>query len=262
MKNNHFEKSVKSYYNYIITKIIFFVFIIYIIGILIVNYQNFFGNTFYQVFSIYSGLMFFLIYNIFAYLFATHVIPTDKTKSKRQIHLAFGCFVLIFTHILSFTDLKFMRFVDKTYIDLDKAYQNYQEKIVYLNKPERLNLDNPKIRSYNAPMRTLDGKDTNVGYCEMYSFQSFEPCHFKGDYTTPYRAQYFSVRNSNGKLLGLWALKVESLDGKDVIFDGREIYKQDQIYNKRYLFIFLAPLYTISILLALLNFIPIPKHNH
>lgn len=262
VRYNGLEQDVRSYYNYIIIRILFFIFIIYAIFILIANYQDFFGETFYQSFMIYVGVFFFFVHHAVSYLFGTALTPSQNIKVKSQIYLGSVVLILIVTELSSVAN--FSHYVTKTFMDLEVAYQNYEEKTVYLNEPKRLNLDNPKVRSYNLPMRTMDGKDTHAGSCEMYSFHAGEPCHIKGDYTTPYRVQYFYVEKSPKlkDFVGMWILKVESLDGQEVIFDGRELYKIDQIHNKRYLFVYLIPLCILSIISLLLSFIPIPKSNH
>lgn len=257
---DNLQEPIKHYYNHIIVKFIFYIFIIYAIFILIANYQDFFGETFYQSFMIYMGVFFFFVHHAVSYLFGTALTPSQNIKVKSQIYLGSVVLILIVTELSSVAN--FSHYVTKTFMDLEVAYQNYEEEMVYLNEPKRLNLDNPKVRSYNLPMRTMDGKDKGGGSCEMYSFQKGESCHFRADYTKPYRHQYFVVRDKKGNLIDIWVLKLESLDGKEVIFDGRELYKIDQMHNKRYLFVYLIPLCILSLISLLLSFVPMPKFHH
>lgn len=253
------EQPVMFYYNYIIARILYVVYVACAIYLIVLYKQDFFGRLFSLQF--YGGMFFFFIVNSLAYAFIITTIPPSQRKIKLQI-LSIFIFAMMATTQSVIYPFRNINFIDKTYLDLDKAYQNYKEEIVYLNPVERKVLA-PRVETYNYPIRSLDGKDRAGAACYFSKIGIATPCHFNGDYSKPYRYQYFSATKPKGfdKLIGVWVLKIESLDGKEVIFDGRERYKREQTYNKRYMFVYLGSMYACSILFILLTCIAIPRRN-
>lgn len=253
------EQPVMFYYNYIIARILYVVYVACAIYLIVLYKQEFFGRLFSLQF--YGGMFFFFIVNSLAYAFIITTIPPSQRKIKLQI-LSIFIFAMMATTQSVIYPFRNINFIDKTYLDLDKAYQNYKEEIVYLNPVERKVLA-PRVETYNYPIRSLDGKDRAGAACYFSKIGIATPCHFNGDYSKPYRYQYFSATKPKGfdKLIGVWVLKIESLDGKEVIFDGRERYKREQTYNKRYMFVYLGSMYACSILFILLTCISIPRRN-
>lgn len=253
------EQPVMFYYNYIIARILYAVYIVCAIYLIVLYKQDFFGGGFSIQF--YAGMLCFFILNQTAYACIITTIPSSYRKAKLQVMFLCIFLVMVATQSVVYP-FNNINFIDKTYLDLDKAYQNYKERIVYLNPVQRKVLA-PRVESYNSPIRSLDGKEYAGAACHFSRIGTSAPCHFEGDYSKPYRYQYFSATKPKGfdKLIGVWVLKIESLDGKEVIFDGRERYKREQIYNKRYIFIYLGSMYACSILFILLTTISIPKRN-
>lgn len=252
------EQPVMFYYNYIIARILYVVYVACAIYLIVLYKQDFFGRLFSIQF--YGGMFFFFIVNSLAYAFIITTIPSSHRKVKLQTIFTFMIMVMGTTQSIVYP-FRNINFIDKTYLDLDKAYQNYEEKIVYLNPVERKVLA-PRVETYNSPAQTLDGKYAGAA-CYFSHIGRANHCHFEADYNKLYRFQYFYAEKPKrlDKLIGVWVLKIESLDGKEVIFDGRERYKREQTYNKRYMFVYLGSMYACSILFILLTCISIPRRN-